>query len=46
MGSIEWVLLVGFFSMGFLLYMSHRELVALRMDFRQIADMFYSRTSK
>ena len=37
MSSVEWVLVVGFFSIGFLLYLIHRELAALRMEFRQVA---------
>lgn len=46
MGSVEWVLFVGFFSIGFGLYLIHKELVALRMDFRQISDLFASRLLK
>jgi len=37
MSYVEWVLVVGFFSIGFLLFLIHRELAALRMEFRQVA---------
>jgi len=45
MGSIEWILVAGFFSTGFLLFLIHRELAALRTDFRQTAAFLSVRLS-
>ncbi len=45
MGFMEWILVVGFFSMGFLLFLIHRELVALRTDFRQMVAFLSVRLS-
>jgi len=45
MGSMEWVLVVGFLSTGFLLFLVYRELAALRSDFRQIVAFLSVRLS-
>ena len=41
--NLEWLTVLGFGLMVLFLYLIHRELVALRMDFRQVADLFASR---
>jgi hypothetical protein len=45
MGSMEWILVVGFVSVGFLLFLIRRELAALRTDFRQTAAFLSVRLS-